>query len=134
MKRLTGCSLLAALWLGGCAKDCTDIGCVEGLELQFREPLPGEKQYQFVLRGDGLDVSCSSGPGRGTCWDQRLDVMKTEAGIISVILLEPLPSRVEIEVIESGVVLIAESVAPEYSVSYPNGPECGSCTQAVVRL
>ncbi|MDP2314533.1 MAG: hypothetical protein Q8P41_16645 [Pseudomonadota bacterium] len=128
---LSGCALL----FGNDRVDtgaCTEIGCADGISLDFRLTEPGDYTVTAVAGGETVACTASlpfdgtescTGPGyvviSGTELppaDQMLDGMWLET-------VEA--TDVHLTIVRSGETVIDEVLAVEYAILEPNGPECG---------
>jgi hypothetical protein len=128
-----------ALLLTACpdTTECTLIGCLSGVTVDFAEPLQAQGAYTFSVDLDGDVVTCvatlplTEEAGDG-CDDER--VMLWESGSALAESEHELPGMdingeaveaVVISVALDGVALGSASFSPEYSRVAPNGEECG---------
>ena len=131
-------AVLAAFALVGCRQDeCTDMSCVDGLEVSFRKNYWDEGTYLVEIEADGQLISCfgtipiEAGDGSGcdtagaTLYlsggslpieEQSLDgFLLSRAGLLDVVTA-----------IYRGKELLAyEGFQPSYETLTPNGEDCG---------
>ena len=147
--------LLAAglvIWLGaqeGCStKTCTLIGCGLGFEVDFR-PTDGQwpaGTYSITVTADGTTGACdvtlplapctsSSSSCQGTRdWnviESGCGLPTNQHAIAGMVFSQARPMTVAVVVSRGGQQLAAETFAPTYVTSQPNGPDCpGTCIGA----
>jgi len=130
---------------GGAGKECTAIGCVDGLTLRLAAQ-DGWKQgtYVFALDIDGVEQTCKGALPLPSCGQRGLSCDNTLAQLgesgcalpasehaFSDIQIRSAPARVKIRIERDGIKLADEVITPSYRTSQPNGPDCGPvCTQA----
>lgn len=130
------------------AGGCTQIGCEDGLTIEFSAKQPGA--YTFDIVADGQTITCNatlplppcSSPPTPNC--SVAGVSLTESGcalVPSAHSLEGLyfydmhPKSVEVTVLRDGAEVARQTFAPAYKTVAPNGVECGPvCEQATVSL
>src|SRR5207237_4896293 len=109
--------------LAGCgARTCTDIGCaynglsVDVVATTFTPADTFRVEVTDLSRGTHLVKDC-------TRW----------ADCQSIEFASFWPSHVRVQ-ISSSVGTVTQDATPNYSESYPNGPDCGACRRATVAI
>lgn len=152
---LVGAALATSLGCGeqqGKIHDCTtrDCGPSVSLELEATHWAPGE--YVIFIETTALSFECRftrgmTGSGGQAGGPAEVAGMVHRCAQVSGEPIEPSPAlhgdeNVSIDFIEEyydqlrirvqrdGAVLLDDEVTPEYRTSYPNGPDCGACSNA----
>jgi|GEM_PF-1389400 len=146
-----GFAVLTGGMAGGCgwlSKECTLVGCVEGVEISLQPPLTEEGTYRVVIETDDERLECEVDRHRScpnvyvqtpirTYEIQAGDTTRTEfeelPGIESIHLEGRTPKRFTLSVFRDDVEVLRHTLEPTYRKSQPNGPECDgnySCRNA----
>lgn len=120
------------------SRECTDIGCVDGLRLTV-SPSSGwaAGAYRFELDVDGQAVTCQGSFPLQSC-EQRsfsCDADTVRLGVsgcalpgnqqgIADIAFEGFPLEISVRVLRDGTELASTTLEPAYKAGQPNGPGC----------
>jgi hypothetical protein len=143
------CIVLFALGVAvglGCVngRDCTLVGCEQGVEIDFRTPYSEAGTYTITVDVDGARTTCTvvlpMTPMTGKPCDQdsvgvryALSEAGAEKVIASVGLTTTNAKSITVDVAKDGTELAHATFAPTYTTSAgPNGSSCDpqSCTFA----
>ncbi|MEO0605880.1 MAG: hypothetical protein AAF211_30905 [Myxococcota bacterium] len=125
---LSGCDL----WLG-----CTDVGCIDGVDLDIEAAdRLDDGTYEVVITGDnGLTAACTAtldaaaDPGLSVSCDDEtvlISVLYAEPGPVALLVDAPnLGDEVTVGVSFDGAPILEETVPLTYQTVEPNGPRCG---------
>ena len=131
LSSLVALSALAAL--AGCEKDCTDIGCVDGVAVTFEPPLL-RGAYQFDVEADDERYLCSESQILdGEC--APLSLIATSGGFSELIIAShPTSVRIEVKASSEDAPVAVADVSPTYEQVNPNGDGCPPhCSSARVK-
>ncbi|MDJ0762902.1 MAG: hypothetical protein QNJ97_07935 [Myxococcota bacterium] len=136
---ISGCLQRSSeLFDGGLA--CTEIGCEDYLKITIEQDNgaafpPGSYAFTFEPTGqqqieisctldNALILSCTGAPN-------TLVLGLTPSALEFTVLFHYAPSAVGVDIRYNDRILALETVAPDYSIVTPNGPECEpTCLQA----
>jgi hypothetical protein len=126
-------SLLVFPAVGSCVgKDCTTIGCFDGLEISLTPPLEGGTVK--VQTEGGLSVTCTqhSSATLGDCYESGVEFDRDSAGRLAEIRFDrEHPSDITVHVYQDNVLRRQVSAhGIEYATEQPNGPGCGPTCRA----
>lgn len=113
-------------------KECTEIGCLDGIRFTMTPPVAAEVTIE--LTGD-ISLTCTQAlrSGIGGCRDAGLTLSTDEQWrLASVEIGGRHPKAIAIRVLAAGVVEREVSATPKYRDDQPNGPDCGGCRVATV--
>ena len=142
--------MLLALLLLACTEEndsigaCTEIGCIDGLQVTFEPPLMGKGTYTFDVTVDGTAYSCDA-----TIPLEGSSTVCGTGGVVSIYLsgteldpsqqslrglhVEGTPKSVQIQVHRDKALVADADLSPKYQVTQPNGPDCPpTCNSAAV--
>ena len=118
--------------------DCTEMGCVDGLNITFNSEIKTHGNYVFVVTLDDVTTTCeytlpfiSTDGEYGNC--DRDGISLTISGTaldesqhsIPYMYIPSSPESVSIEITRDGTSIASDSFSPEYEESAPNGKDCG---------
>ncbi len=146
--------LMAATLASACSsgagsgpRECTLIGCVNGLSVDFSTPLRERGAYRITIELDGRQVTCeatlpfASCGADGGCSSSEVMLMRSgcalpaEAHELSGVRVMSTPAAARIVVERDGNAVAEKELAPTYAQSMPNGEGCGPvCEQASASL
>ena len=144
---LLACVALLLSCVGGCGqKACTEIGCMPAATVIFDRALPSTGAYQIDVIVDGKTACPSDGPT--TACEPTYGRITTGSEVVVTAARKPLPtggfaalavkgepSRIEVTISAEGKTIASsafESIV--YDDVEINGPGCGGCRQATLRL
>ncbi len=115
---------------------CNDVGCFNGLVVNFVDPLEADEVAVTVQFEDVLIRCDATAEDRMPCRELGVTVKyTTKTSIIGIILHDRFPSEVSLTITSSGTSLVQATVKPNYKIVHPNGPECPSeCRTSYVDL
>lgn len=118
--------LPALVLLGACAaqqKECTLIGCADGLSINFKGQMPAAFNLKLKASGESdLNIDCPGGTSRFICLPE------------SVFINQYTPEQVELTY-TAGDKTVTQSFKPTYTQAQPNGPSCGpNCRQGHIEV
>lgn len=128
--------LIAAAFCCACASDtdCGAEGCIDGVEVQFKEPLTAPDVYVAVLWDDN-DVQCEVTTTHDTCGNQGVAIDKSGGNVYGFRLLGQHPEKVTFSFSDINNVLLSSTATPKYVTQRPNGPDCPPvCSNGLVSL
>jgi hypothetical protein len=138
--RLTS-TLLASFvfwWTAGCSsKSCTEMGCIDGVEVRFTTALDAAQEISLVVQADAESISCtySETPASDTCSPAGIWIQASGGSVTGFILYQSYPQELTITLSHGGTIPTSTTVSPKYVEQQPNGPDCPStCQNAVVEL
>lgn len=127
---------------------CTLIGCTpssfnllqddwaEGdyeLEVSFRAPEDVTFLCEFRVAGDPNDL-IEDDAGVDAPSSRCRQTKGTQGGTVNVFVYDgvrlemyPDPATLQLELRRAGQTLFEDTLTPQYTESYPNGPDCGTC-------
>lgn len=126
--------------------ECTEIGCIDGLTVNFQPALMGKGTYTFDVTVDGTAYSCDATiPLAGS------STVCGTGGVVSIFLsgteldpseqslpglhVEGAPKSVQIQVHRDKALAADADLSPTYQVVQPNGPDCPpTCNTAAVEV
>src|SRR5690606_22801472 len=80
-----------------CASECTDMGCLSGLDVELRPPVDGSGVSSLKVRLDNAEIACSVAP-EANCDGARLS---WEGGQLRAISVDKVrPEQVEIQLLQ----------------------------------
>ena len=123
---------------------CTEIGCIDGLTVDFAPPLMGKGTYTFDVTVDGTAYSCDA-----TIPLEGSSTVCGTGGVVSIFLsgteldpskqqlpglhVEGTPKSVQIQVHRDKALVADADLSPKYQEVQPNGPDCPpTCHSAAV--
>lgn len=129
-------------------KSCTEIGCVNGLGIDFVRSTWPAGVYEVRLTLDGSQTAqCSatlpfaSTTSGGTCNAPDIQLgtsgqmLPTSQHALTGVHIGGLPKTVRVEIRRDGSLQLAQDVTPAYATSQPNGPGCEpTCTNGHLQL
>ncbi|HTJ85379.1 MAG TPA: hypothetical protein VL400_26860 [Polyangiaceae bacterium] len=135
----------------GAQKMCTQMACVDGLNIDFEPNGPMKKgKYTFTIEADGKKQECTGSlplpaceKGRALTCKGEGDAMIMESGCalppdqqgFGPIMLKTGPAAVKITVKKDGATIGTADLKPSYRTVQPNGPDCGpTCKQASEKI
>ncbi len=146
---------LTTLFVAACSQTmadpaCTDIGCQNGLRLTWPQGpwKPGAYSVEVTLDGTKVTcegqlplAACDSGPTFHCSSGASLRLGESGCALppaqhgLAGIDIDTAPAQVRIVVRRDGVEVSAQELAPKYTDSRPNGPQCEPvCHQASAEL
>jgi len=150
MRILTAClAILSPILLVRCVtKACTMIGCADTYEVDFTgaTAVPGRYQIEVVADGEtstceitlpwicGREPMCSSSKLHLQIKTSGCAIDGGTASIDGLLFFFEPPATVALTVRRDDVVVGESSARPQYTVSYPNGPECGPACHSAPHL
>lgn len=129
------CLFVPALcWACASDKDCSAQGCIDGVEVQFKAPLPAPDLYVKVLWDDN-DVQCEITTLQDTCRTQGVAVDISGGSAYGFRLLGQHPEKVTFSFSDINNVLVSATLTLKYETQRPNGPGCPPvCKNASAKL
>jgi hypothetical protein len=136
--------LLLALLGNGCdISTCTDIGCADGVVASLRTESGTwpDGAYTLAITLDETHTQCSfrlpddvhAGTGQvQSCGLGAL--LELPVSSEARVRIGSNPSQLTIELTRDGNSVLVAAPELKYGDSYPNGPDCGRCRSATVRL
>jgi hypothetical protein len=114
---------------------CTEIGCIDGLSVNFTPALTGKGTYTFDVTVDGTAYSCDATiPLAGS------STVCGKDNVVSIYLsgteldpseqslpgmhVEGTPKSVQIQVHRDKTLVADADLSPKYQETQPNGPNC----------
>jgi hypothetical protein len=136
--------LALLLAMTGCeGRDCTLIGCTEGLVISFDDSFTAGTTFdieisEITARPEVvLLMTCAYTPATpGTAGEKLLcqsSAAHSELGK-AVQIRDERPSRVSIEISSGGAVVSERTFDVAFTTKEINGPGCGTCTRAAITL
>jgi hypothetical protein len=114
---------------------CTEMGCIDGLTVQFDPPLEGKGTYAFDVTVDGAAYHCEA-----TIPLEGSSTVCGSGGIVSIFLsgselpvaeqtlpglhVEGTPASVQVQVHRDDALVADADLSPKYQTVQPNGPDC----------
>jgi len=121
-------TVLLAASTSSCSQSCTDIGCVDGLEVAFDPPLIANSPLSIELESSVGNHACSSTADNLTpkcdSTDVSLDIIDGEITILRALKYHP--SSVLARVTQGGTLVRQATLTPMYAKMQPNGAGCGA--------
>ena len=123
---------------------CTEIGCIDGLTVNFEPALMGKGTYTFDVTVDGTAYSCdatiplegsSTVCGKGNVVSIFLSGTELDPSQQSLpgLHVEGTPKSVQIQVHRDKALAADADLSPTYQEVQPNGPDCPpTCHSAAV--
>jgi hypothetical protein len=123
---------------------CTEMGCIDGLSVNFDPPLMGKGTYTFDVTVDGTAYSCDA-----TIPLEGSSTVCGTGGVVSIYLsgteldpseqslpglhVEGTPKSVQIQVHRDEALAADADLSPKYQETHPNGAHCPpTCHSAAV--
>ena len=125
--------------LAGCGDkvdvSCTDIGCQDGLQVDFEPVLETAGDYEVEIVVDGVSTRClaslpldaeapSSCDEEGVYLTTSGSALSEDQHEITGVYLTAGPDTVSIGVLRDEAEVGGDTLSPTYTVVQPNGPEC----------
>jgi len=151
-------SLFCALFpfassLQGCGQGCTEIGCIDQLDILIQAADGSERSYDATLLIDGEEITCPAPEldSTGACTDARVSVAlweltdceetRTKDSVsqsctpngkyMQWLTIEDTPEEVHVVLSSADFPTVESTFTPKYSSSRPNGKHCPpQCHQA----
>ncbi len=130
--------------IGGGGDACTEMGCIDGLTVQFVPALTAKGTYVFDVTVDGTAYSCEAtlplGDSSTVCGSGNVvsiflsgsELDPTDQSLPGL-HVEGTPKSVQLQVHRDDTVVAGANLSPEYQTLQPNGPECEpTCHSAAV--
>ena len=127
---------LISCWEG--TEYCTEMGCVDGLQINFDPEITTHGNYVFSVTMDGVTEVCEyslpfveENGEYGTCDGENLwltisgTALDASQHSIPDMYIPSSPTDVSIEITRDDVLIVSSSFQPEYEEFAPNGKECG---------
>jgi len=145
----------ALVCAGGCSgssdsrspRACTEIGCSDGLAVEFSRPLREAGSYAVTLDLDGERISCQSALPFASCsggspcsstkviLEQSGCALPPNAHEIIGLRVTSVARTVSLRIERDGSEIASQSFTPSYVRAAPNGEGCGPiCEQASATL
>jgi hypothetical protein len=134
-------------------KMCTQIGCIDGLNIEVAKKSmwwPGEYTFAFVLDDQKVTCTgalplkpCEAGPSITCDVPDKVQIIESGCALDVTahgwggIHVPSTPARVELSIVHGDHKgeLLRRELAPKYTKSRPNGPDCEpECTSATERI
>ena len=123
---------------------CTEMGCIDGLTVNFAPALMGKGTYTFDVTVDGTAYACDA-----TIPLEGSSTVCGTGGVVSIFLsgteldpskqslpgvhVEGAPKSVQIQVHRDKALVADADLSPKYQEVQPNGPDCPpTCHSAAV--
>lgn len=123
--------------------NCTEMGCLEGVQLALESPLE-EGEYRFVVEADGWTVICDATfplskeiafPCRSNGEEGWVGDLSLWGGEEPILTLHRTPKSLWLRVTKDDAIVHAGIYRPAYERQFPNGEECDSgCLNAKVSV
>lgn len=140
----------AGLLAGSCLpqKACTEIGCVDGVQVRFSQPIRQPGTYRFQIQMEGVASTCIATLPMPAC-DRvpapcdSLDLLLGLSGCalaadqhaIVSLDIRTSPRKLDVTVTRDDAAFASGNYDVTYRRVAPNGEECGPiCNQAAVEL
>ena len=130
--------LLPLISCGEGAEYCTEMGCMDGLQINFTPALTTAGTYVFTATLDGVTESCQytipfveENGEYGSCDGENLQLTISGTALdesehsIPEMYIPSSPTDVSIVITRDEVEIANQSFQPEYEEFAPNGKECG---------
>lgn len=127
---------------------CTEMGCMDGLQINFEPEIITSGTYVFSATLDGVTETCEytlpfveENGEYGTC--DGSNMLLTISGMaldasehsIPEMYIPSNPTNVSIAITRDGIEIANQSFQPEYEEFAPNGKECGPvCSRASLTI
>lgn len=143
---MRACAAVFAVLIAACNKPssgpvCTEIGCVDGLQVELTKAGPwAPGRYTFTFALDGAAVTCAgslplkpceAGPsltcepaGRVRIGESGCALEPAAHGFSDILVPRSAPARVDLAIARDGAELQRATLTPTYAVVRPNGPRC----------
>lgn len=123
-------------------RECTGIGCVDGLTLTLKAPAGWKAgNYTFTIEVDGHEQTCEGALPLPPCGTSSLRCKQEDKTILAIIgesgcalpasqhafsdiRIDATPAEVKVHIARDGLVLADQKFEPIYVTSQPNGPGC----------
>jgi hypothetical protein len=132
------------------ARECTEIGCQNGLILNVDPDYQwkwGRYEISFLFEGRSVNCQgylplkkCDKGPSF-KCSSDKVVIGESGCALpesahgISTIQINDMPGRMMVRIERDGKAVITRTLTPEYKESEPNGPGCEPvCNSATYNL
>ena len=140
LKRIGAALALAFVGVAGCEpQSCTLIGCDFALRFAITDEDPnGFAGAETVVRveyaGTLHTLTCDADGACEAATDSSIvEIYYTGTRIeFGLDLGQNVPDELTLEVLAAGDTVLSESISPDYEETFPNGEDCGSCTNASV--
>ena len=131
-------SLLSLVSCGESGEYCTEMGCIDGVQINFEPDITTHGAYVFSVTMDGITEICEyslpfteeSGE-YGTCDGENIwltisgTALDASQHSIPDMYIPLSPTSVSIEITRDDVLITSNTFEPEYEEFAPNGKECG---------
>lgn len=118
---------------------CTEMGCYDGYHIGVE---PHERwpagDYRYVLELDGRTVTCTGSlplkrcnrpsmtcDGEGVSITESGCALDQDEHAFGGVYIDELPQKVHLRIEHDSVALVDQALTVDYTVSQPNGPDCG---------
>ncbi len=123
-------------WLG-CTRECTELGCANGVNISLREPLSSSDEYTVRIKTPDDQFECTANVLDGPigCWEVVFSI--SNGRLTGVSLYDYTPSSLHLSIESNGVVLVDTEVQGiRYRSYFVNGEDCDdvACKSADVQL
>src|SRR5690606_26608414 len=113
----------ASGWLG-CTRECTELGCLNGVDIALREPLSSSEEYTVRIETPDDQFECTASPGFTSCLEVSFS-SNGEGQWTGVSLSVHTPTSLHLSIESNGVVLVDTDVQGiRYRSYYVNGEDC----------
>ncbi len=134
MLRVLG-SFLGTVGVYGCADECDSAGCIDGLSVQFKEPVDAGSRIEIMVRQDEGATDCvvDRAAGLDECTEQGVWIQYDGESVRGFILEAQHPEELDVTIVVEGAEVVSKTVTPEYVAEQPNGSDCSPrCLAATV--